>query len=288
MDWKRHNIRRIGLFGLSNRPDQKKLTSGVQRLRDQGVEVVFPQVGFDADFRRMNGDDATRAAAFNELLADKSIDLLLAVRGGYGVTRCLDMIDWDLLLSRNIPIVGYSDVTALLIAAYSKGFSRGICGPMLCNQWNDGNPKIFEYLDAAMSAKPVEFSNARGLKKGRARGAVLPVNLALLESLIGTGYLPDFNGRILVLEDVGEAAHRIDRTLNHLKMTGILTAVAGLVFGQFTDCEDSEYLPEILKEYASFVNGPVAWDLPFGHINISQAFMVGQDGEICVEEVTNP
>ncbi|MBQ7649741.1 MAG: hypothetical protein IJS15_02215, partial [Victivallales bacterium] len=103
-----------------------------------------------------------------------------------------------------------------------------------------------------------------------------PMNLTMLCNLIGTPFMADLQGCILAIEDVNEAAYSIDRMLAYLKNTGILKRLSGLIFGQFTDAEDAEYLPEIFTEYAEFVNGPVISNFPFGHGTPSISIQVGK------------
>ena len=216
---------------------------------------------------------------FHELLSRPDIDAMMSLRGGFGVTRILDGIDWDLLRHRNIPIIGYSDVSALLLAAYSRGCTKLIHGPMLCSSLAHPHPATIaafkECLNGKTAPLPSDFK-PHFIKHGSAEARLFPVNLTMLCNLIGTPFMPDLKECILAIEDVNEAAYSIDRMLAHLKNTGILKRLSGLIFGQFTDAEDSEYLPEIFTEYAEFINGPVISDFPFGHGTPSISIQVGK------------
>ncbi len=118
------------------------------------------------------------------------------------------------------------------------------------------------------------------LKSGRAKAPVIPVNLTVLLSLAGTRHMPDLSGTILVVEDVNEPAHAIDRDLNHLRQLGILGRLAGLIYGRFTKAEDAQWIPEILTEYATQVNGPVIAGFPYGHAMPLVTVPVGRDASL--------
>ncbi|MBN2450274.1 MAG: LD-carboxypeptidase [Lentisphaeria bacterium] len=113
------------------------------------------------------------------------------------------------------------------------------------------------------------------LRQGTVTGPLFPANLAVLASLAGTAHWPDLRGAVLVLEDIHEAAYRVDRCLNQLDAVGCLGTVGGLVFGQFTDAEDAQWLPEVFADFAGRVRGPVAAGLGFGHVFPSLSLPVG-------------
>ncbi|NCB17874.1 MAG: LD-carboxypeptidase, partial [Synergistales bacterium] len=119
-------------FAPAGVPDPARLARGMDRLRSWGLELVYPGVG-DPRERFLAGTDALRARRLHELLTDPRIDALLAVRGGYGCARLLDQIDWNLLRQRDVPLIGYSDLTALHVAAYGHGYRRGVFGPMVAS-----------------------------------------------------------------------------------------------------------------------------------------------------------
>lgn len=267
--------RKAAIFALSNAPDPALVEEGRRTLSLAlgGVEVVLalPQTPGP---RKFAGDDSARAACFNQLLEDGSVDLLVSACGGYGVTRILHLIDFDLLRRSRKTLCGYSDVSALLLAAMSRGCTRLIHGPMICSNW--GLPpapelllerNIFlELLDGRPFAmEDSRFPPMRFLKQGRLSAPLVPTNLTMLASLLGTPFMPDLKGCILAIEDVNEPAHAIDRKLNQLKSAGVLPQLAGLLFGHFTLCEDAEFLPGIMREYAECVKGPVAVGFPLGH-----------------------
>ncbi len=262
----------VGLFCLSNYPDEARYQEGLAHLRALGVEVVEPPQPIPR-LRPFAGPDAYRAAAFNALVTDPRPQLLMAVRGGSGATRALPLIDFAALKASGKWLCGYSDTTALLLAAAAHGCTRLIHGPMLCSSLaqetaSEGFQREIASLTAVLEGQESllpPWGRPRVLKEGMATGRLFAANMTLLQCLVGTPWLPNLDGALLVLEDVNVPAHAIDRTLNHLRQAGILERLSGLAIGQFTEVEDGEWLPDILAEYADHVHGPVLTDFPLGH-----------------------
>lgn len=269
-------IGKIGVFALSNAPDEAQLKLGCENISAFfGGEVVSSCITSPGP-RKLAGDDTSRANGFNRLLEDETINLLVAARGGFGITRILENLDLDRLRESGKWLCGYSDVTALLLAAWKAGCTRLFHGPMICSTWAKIHQdqgclnEVRLFRDALekeirSSEKPASLEYSTTIREGSATAPILPVNLTMLISLLGTPFIPDLSGTILAIEDVNEPAHAIDRKLNQLRQNGILGSLKGLVFGHFTDAEDSEQIPEILKDYAKFVPGPVVMDFPLGH-----------------------
>jgi muramoyltetrapeptide carboxypeptidase len=277
------DVRTIGVFAPAGVPDPERLERGLERLQQWGLQIVFPGRDDPRD-RFFAGSDALRLQRLHELLADPTVDVLLAARGGYGCARLLDGIDWDLFLSRNLPLIGYSDLTALHVAAFAHGYRRGIFGPMVAGDFArvpaDAVEEaelagVYSLLGATLCGQQRTHGKLRCLRSGEASGALVPANLAVLASLAGTRHFPDLTGAILVLEDINEAAYRIDRCLHQLSQSGLLDGLAGLVFAQFSQTEDAEWLPEVLGDFAERIDGPVASGLEFGHAFPSACLPVG-------------
>ena len=277
------SVRTIGVFAPAKTVQEADFQSALNKLRSSGLAVKHTCLD-SPTARYFAGTDEQRLRNLQQLLADPEIDLLLAARGGFGCARILEQLDWVALRRRNLPVIGYSDLTALHLAALKFGCRNHIQGPMLCTQWgSDCSEPAFsatmESLSSCLrncSKLLPSWHQAETLVAGKASGPLIPCNLTLLCSLIGTASLPDFNQAILVLEDIHVPAHGLDRYLNQLRQCGILQKLSGLIFGQFSDCEDDEFLPGILAEYASYVNGPVLQNLAFGHQNPSISLPVGR------------
>ncbi len=286
------SIGKIGIFPLSfGRQEKLFYDNTLKRLEDWKVNYVMPEpVG--GPLRYMAASDEERGGIFNSLLEDESIDFLLAMRGGFGAARALPYINWDLLLERNIPVAGFSDMTAFLIGALSRGYKNGICGVMAESTFGvkcSSKRKMTQAVNAARRCLEgcvvsVPYKNRyHALVTGKASGPVVPGNLTVMSSLIGTPWMPDMSGCILVLEGIANSAVNVDRMLCQFKSCGILGELAGIVFGQFTACPDDKYLPEIFREYSSFVRGPSFYGLRFGHVFPSAAIRVGQTATLEVD-----
>lgn len=280
-------LRKAAVFALSNAPDPALLARGCTAMAAAlQIEVLDGCPHGSRSYRRLAADDETRARCFQELVRDESADLLVAARGGYGVTRVLDRIDFEELRRSGKTVCGYSDATALLLAAWAHGCRRLIHGPMICSSWGRA-PEEAGFREETCAFRELlhtgrwrlfpEGHPPRVLKAGSLSGlTVIPANLTLLTSLLGTPHFPDLSGVALILEDVHEPAHAIDRRLCQLQSAGVLRRLGALVFGAFSDAEDAEEIPEILREYAEAVPGGVFAGCPVGHIHPSYPIPFGR------------
>jgi len=218
--------------------------------------------------------DADRAAELHRAIEDPEIRAIICVRGGYGCLRLLSRIDWTLVRDHPTLLVGYSDVTALHLALYARGGWTGLSGPVV-TEWAEADAATLESFRAwSQGETPALVDNFDAsltpLSPGTATGPLLGGNLAVLTRLVETPFAPDFEGAILVLEEVAEAPYRVDRMLAHLELSGVLSAVAGVLLGQFTtgnlDPEKPTLsLDEVFEDYFSDRSYPVVKDLPYGH-----------------------
>ena len=263
--------------------DPADTRAGLQALRARGLEVDV----FEPDpFGYLAGPDEHRARALNQALASDA-DAVVCLRGGYGVLRILDRVDYDAARAAPKLVVGYSDVTALHLALYAKAGLTGVSGPMVASDWSKGLDAETEahFWKIAGGAHDYDLEGPGGeplvgLEDGAAEGVLLGGNLALVSALVGTPYLPDLEGAILFLEDVAEAPYRIDGMLARLRLAGVLEKLGGLVLGLFTDADVEPGRPtltvdEVLAHYAPFVGGPVASGLVYGHVARKATVPVG-------------
>lgn len=303
--------KKIGIFSLANAADPEKVAVGVENFEKYTGMEILPYSVTPPGPRRFAGDDTLRAENFNALLAVPEVSGLVAIRGGYGVTRILEKIDFEALQRKDCFLCGYSDITALLLVAWKYGCHKLIHGPMIQSNWSaDSTSSAFKieaesFLQAQKSISDTSEYVLQDFTQGTSKHVLprilksasplypmpcpfLPMNLTLLCALLGTKFLPDLTGTILALEDISEPAHDIDRKLNQLRQVGILQRLAGLIFGQFTEAEDNEYLPQIFREYAEFVPGPVIENFPFGHCHPSIALPFGTRAKITISSNNTP
>ena len=194
------------------------------------------------------GTDESRAADVNAAFADPEVDAVFAIRGGWGSARLLPRLDYDAIRRHPKILLGYSDVTALLLAIHARTGLITFHGPVGISTWTPFSIEqmagvLFE-ADAPLLSNPVELRDGivqvedriQTMTPGRARGRLLGGNLTVLTAIMGSPYLPSFDGAILFLEDTGEQVYRIDRMLTQLGLAGVLGKIKGFVFGSCSEC----------------------------------------------------
>ena len=232
-----------------------------QRCRRQGWSLIrSPELA--RRWRWFAGTDGQRAMALQQAWLDPAVDALFYVGAGWGSARVLEQ-GWR-LPARPRWCVGFSDCSALLLAQWAAGSCGGIHG------WFGGEESQWQRLVALLEQQPVAALQGEAVQAGVAEGPLVVTNLTIATSLIGTPWLPDLRGAILVLEDTGEAPYRIDRQLSQWRSTGLLAGVAGIGLGRFSWAED-DVLPgdftmdEILLERLKPLGVPLVRQLPVGH-----------------------
>ena len=211
--------------------------------------------------------------------------LAACVRGGWGSARLLEH-------GPTLPegwLVGFSDVTSLLWARVARGQGGGVHGPLLTTLAEEPNWSR-DRLRALLFGEPVEDLQGDCWCSGMAEGPLLVANLTVATHLIGTPHLPDLGGAILILEDVGEAPYRIDRMLTHWRLSGVLQQLAGLGFGSFEGCEETDDpsepdplrfpLESVLRERTADLGIPVVSGLPVGHRRGNAALCLGTSARL--------
>jgi muramoyltetrapeptide carboxypeptidase len=253
------------------------------------------------------GSDAERAADLNAMFADERVAAIFALHGGYGASRLLPLLDYDLIRHHPKVLLGYSDITALLNGIYTQTGLITFHGKVAASNFTDYSLAEFKKVllgDATgtiigaappFDAKAGQVDRENRLVRvvpGKAQGHLIGGNLTLLSHLIGTPYAPDFGGKLLFLEDVGESVYRIDRMLTQLLLAGALQRIAGIVLGKFTDCKpvyssgSSLRLTEVLEERCGNLGIPVLRGLMIGHIDDQTVVPVGSLAELDVDAGT--
>lgn len=261
------------------------------------VPRVAPHVGSRHGY--LAGTDEQRAADLTAMYADPEVRAVFAVRGGWGCARMLPFVDWDTVRANPKLLVGYSDVTALHLAFAARAGFATIHGPNAANSWPAISWESFWQLAFAgeaptfappgvPEADPVALERWRvtPIRAGTARGRLVGGNLSVLSALVGTPWLPEFDGAILFLEDVGEAEYRIDRMLSQLALAGIFDKVSGVVFGQCTRCTAGvpDYtgftVPQLLEQYLAPLAVPAFGGANIGHVRDQLSLPSGAGVEI--------
>jgi muramoyltetrapeptide carboxypeptidase len=250
------------------------------------------------------GADAARAADINRFFADDSIRAVLPIRGGWGSSRVLPYLDFA-TIERNPKIVlGYSDITALLLAIHTRTGLVTFHGPNGMGRWDTWSA---EYVRRVLfNAEAVTFENPRDrgeylvqvehrtqtIVPGVAQGRFLGGNLTVLTALLGSPYLPAWEGPILFLEDVGEDIYRVDRMLTSMKLAGVLDRLRGVVFGTCEECEPGEgygslTLEEVLDDHVKPLKVPAWRGAMIGHDMPQFTVPVGAEVEIDATRATS-
>ncbi|GAA3101360.1 S66 peptidase family protein [Streptosporangium carneum] len=262
-------------------PDQVRLERGVRILRELGLEVVTGAHVLDRD-RYLAGSDAARAADLQEAWCDPAVAAVFCARGGYGATRTVDLLDWDVMRAAGPKtLVGSSDVTALHRAFAVELGVASLFGPMpACSTISDPGgpePRTFEHFASALFDAPSPVFGDRVIVPGDVVAPLTGGNLSLLAALCGTPYQLQARDMIVLLEDVAEAPYRIDRMLTQLIMSGALDGAAGFVLGSWVGCGDPY---PTLEERLAPLGVPVIAGLPIGHGTPQFSVLLGALGAI--------
>jgi muramoyltetrapeptide carboxypeptidase len=286
-------------------PNREEVERAKQRIEERGYRVKMRDDIFDVE-GYLAGTDERRAEELMEAFADPEVKAVACVRGGYGVMRILDRLDYDKIRANPKIVLGYSDITALhaalnrkagLVAFHGPGPASGLGG-------KDGPPpfNVATLVQALEHGRggyaidvPEQVAKVDSFGKGRAHGRLVGGNLSLISALEGTPYAIETQGAILLLEDVNEAPYRIDRMLRQLKLAGKLDEIRGAVLGQFT----TEYVREdkltddarfdttgVLRQYFENAGIPVLANYPVGHTPMNATLPLGAQVEIDADSRT--
>jgi muramoyltetrapeptide carboxypeptidase len=243
------------------------------------------------------GRDEDRAADLNAMFADPEVKAVHCVRGGWGAARLLPLLDWNTIARNPKILVGYSDITALLLAFHARTGLVTFHGPVGASTWNSFNmdwmKRVLWNAEAATFANlkepddtlvPVR-NRTRVITPGRARGRLLGGNLTVFTTIIGSGYLPDFTDCILFLEDVEEAPYSLDRMFTQLKLAGILGRAKGVVWGTCDKCSPGEgfgslTIPDVLDDHVRPLGVPAYSGAMIGHVDRQFTLPLGVQAEL--------
>jgi muramoyltetrapeptide carboxypeptidase len=296
-------IKHIAVVAPAGPASQESVELSVALLQKAGIKVtIMPHVFKGAAEHYLSASAEERAEDIHACWKDESVDLVTCTRGGFGSAQLLDLLDWELLRSRPLPLIGYSDITALHMAMIKNNAGIPVTAPMaaryiyaLFNERNNGYTR--EYMRAALLPPsdnmleiipPPESEPMTVIKSGTAQAKPFAANLAVLVTLCGTGYFSNLQNRILVIEDLNEPAYKIERYLTQLQQCGTLEKISGLLFGRFIDCGSENELNRIFNKFATKVNGPVISGFPFGHsfpnisLNMDKPLKITSDGKIFI------
>jgi len=272
---------------------------------EQSMKALGLEIRYGKNIRRRGyvaGTIDERLADLHDMFRDPAVKGIFCIRGGYGTPQLLDRIDYDLLKRNPKVFVGYSDITALHLAFHQKLGLVTFHAPTANHKFT---PYTMEHFRKAMFlaepigkvTNPAEGHTLRAIKGGTARGRIFAGNLSLISNLMGTPYEINTRDKILLLEDVGEEAFRIDRMLTQLKLAGKLDRIAGVVWGECEKCKPTPGVEvplterEVVDRILGGLGVPVLSGLTFGHtdnqLTLPQGVMATLDataGTLTLEE----
>jgi muramoyltetrapeptide carboxypeptidase len=246
------------------------------------------------------GDDKARADDINQAFADKSVAAVHAIRGGWGSARLLPHLDFDTIRRNPKILIGYSDVTALLLSLHAKAGLVTFHGPIGLGRWDEYSLEYYKRV--LFNGEQVTYTNKKGLSDrnaltqvdfrtqtitpGKARGRLLGGNLTVMTAILGSPYVPDWENTILFTEDVHEDFYRIDRMLTQLALAGVLGKIKGFVFGSCSECGPGDgnfgalTLEEIFADHIKPLGVPAWQGAMIGHSQPQWTLPLGVEVEI--------
>lgn len=268
----------IGLIATSSHiGNVEKVKKSENALNELGFNVVVGESCY-LQYGYLAGPDEIRANDVNRMFKDKSIDGVFCIRGGYGTSRILDRLDYDMIKHNPKVFIGYSDITAIHMALNQICKLVTFHGPMVST---DMIPEFESFsresfLRAVTLNEPLELMNnpnkeeIKSLVEGCASGAIVGGNLSLVAATMGTKYEIDTKDKLLFLEDIDEEPYRVDRMLSQLRLAGKLDDCRGIILGDFNNCTPKNYNPslslmEVFEDIIVPAGKPVIYNFKSGH-----------------------
>lgn len=294
----------VGLISPGGFIAEKELSESILNLENLGFKVQ-PGEAVLGKHGYLGGNDKQRADDVNKMFTDEKINGIFCSRGGYGCSRILPLLDYNLIKNNPKALIGYSDITALFYGIYSQTSLVGFHGPVGISTFNEYSVNLFN--DVLMSPKKEtvlqnadETNTAPEYQKeivrsGTAEGILVGGNLSIMVSLIGTPYDVDSKDKIYFIEEVSEEPYRIDRMLTQMIQAGKFDNAAGIALGVFSKCHPRESisgignsfsLMEVIYDRLFDLGIPVVYGMSFGHITNKMTLPVGIQAKLNVDEFT--
>jgi muramoyltetrapeptide carboxypeptidase len=266
----------IGVLAPAGPVEHDELRPGIEALESLGFPVVLSSHAFSRTGYLAGGDEL-RLRDLHAMFEDERIKAILCARGGYGVLRLFENMDFELVRKHPKILVGYSDITALLLAVYRKSRLVTVHGPVLRDMGKNRGRNLASLMNLLTSREPfaLQCREGRAVIPGSAEGRLIGGNLSLITHLLGTPFMPSPEGSLLFVEEKGEALYRIDRMLTHLRLSGFLARCEGVMIGSFEDCGDPSEVDALIEERLGDLGVPVMTGLPVGHGEENVALPIG-------------
>ncbi|MBN2059727.1 MAG: LD-carboxypeptidase [Deltaproteobacteria bacterium] len=278
---------KIGIVAPAGPVKNSELQASIKLIMEYGYQVyVSPNVYAQADY--LAGDDNARLSDFHKMFEDQEIKAVLCARGGYGSLRLIDKISYDLVRRNPKILIGYSDITALLISIFQKTGLITFHGPLAKEL--AGKKKIFvdSLFRTISTTDPItlRFAEGKSYRKGIAEGVLIGGNLTLICGLLGTPFFPPLEKVILFIEEKGEDVYRLDRMFTQLRLSGRLRGLSAMIFGGFEDCGHKPAVEKLLMDITSDFGFPVCSKFPAGHGDENITLPIGLPALLDTGEMT--
>lgn len=289
--------KKIAITAPASPTSTSEIASSVRYFRSLGFEVIIGETvtKTSSKYRYLSAPDEKRAEEFMNFVTDESVGMILAARGGYGVMRILPMIDFQLIRKNPKIIMGFSDITALLLGIYNNSRMISYHGPVASSSFNRYQKE--NILEILMPTKnnglpQIDCPGCTIINNGVVRGKIMGGNLTILSATLGTDY--EFNARnsIIFLEDISEHGYEIDRMLTQLLLAGKFDECSGIIFGKFSNLNRRNHfypnygytIKEVIYQIIKKINKPCLLGMPFGHVTENSTLPLGVEAELNCDE----
>jgi muramoyltetrapeptide carboxypeptidase len=281
----------IGIIAPAGFMPLDKMQTCMETLEEWGYHIVLGQTTQSNSQNYFSGTDIERLKDLQEMLDDKNIHAIMCARGGYGISRIIDDLNFKKFVKNGKWLIGFSDITVLQAHIFTQYKMASLHAPMAAAFNNGGYNNLYiRSLKEALEGKPAKYDCAPNAlnNKGSVTGVLVGGNLSLLVHLLSTESELKTKNRILFLEDVGEYLYNIDRMLLQLKRSGKLDKLAGLIIGGFTDCKDTErpfgkHVYELIHDTVNEYDYPVCFGFPVSHEKENYALKIGGTYNLSIE-----
>jgi muramoyltetrapeptide carboxypeptidase len=276
---------RVGLIAPASPPTDGDIAQARAHVESLGLVPVMGEY-IRARNGYLAGTDAQRAADFNHMARDASVRAIVAIRGGYGTMRILELLDYAAIRSDPKIVMGFSDLTALLNAVTTRAGVVTFHGPLGAHgsSWSGAaRTYVEQLLFSAQLPPPLQIDGPQPIVSGRARGQLAGGNLSLIAALTGTPFAVPARDAVLFFEETEEAPYRLDRMLTQLALAGALTAARGILVGRCTKCTTKGSSPtarQVIAERLLAAERPAVAGAPIGHIPVQWVLPIGVLAEL--------
>ncbi|HEY8401674.1 MAG TPA: LD-carboxypeptidase [Cytophagaceae bacterium] len=280
---------KVALIAPAKKFERNEISDGIKTLQSWGLEVVEGKNIYKG-YHQFSANDDERLEDLQNALDDPSIKAIFAVRGGYGTSRIIDKLSFKKFKEQPKWIIGYSDITVLHTHLNRRKYATLHSIMPLTFGQKDSKESV-NLLKKVLFGENLEYklNNHPLNREGKTKGEIVGGNLSILNTVIGTRSEIKTKGKILFLEDIGEYLYHLDRMMVHLKRSGKLEKLSGLIVGHFTDIKDgsepfgkSAY--EIIQDAVEEYDYPVCFGFPAGHEPVNHPLIFGQKAKLIVSK----